>query len=121
MTSILLRNNYKFQKTIKLPVTQACIEFYALDRRAFEVTKYSGFQNLAKALFDPDRFTYKLSIQTKDLLPRSTTVNIIKYPSKLIILFDLTFFLCSSRSMDRSLYRLEHEILYLLIRYLRII
>lgn len=61
---------------LKLRVTEACVEFCAIDGRAFDVITNDGFQNLANALYNAGRSMYKSSILIKELLPTSRTVRI---------------------------------------------
>ena len=64
----------KVSKKIKSAVLQSCVEFVALDGRAFEIISRAGFQNLAQVLFDAGRACNISSLSVKDVLPHATTV-----------------------------------------------
>ena len=66
-------------KRIKWSITQACVEFAALDGRAFETIQRDGFQKLAQALLDAGRLLSKTSVSAKDVLPHPTTVRQLSY------------------------------------------
>ena len=70
-------NPIEVPKKIKMSVTRACVEFVALDARAFETIKGSGFLELAQVLFDAGRSLPKSRIQMSDLLPNPTTVKMM--------------------------------------------
>ena len=53
---------------------QTCVEFCALDGRAFDLINGDGFRKLTKVLFDAGVSMQKSSIEVDDLLPYPTTV-----------------------------------------------
>ncbi len=64
----------KIPNKVKLTVLEACVEFSALDGRAFETINGTGFQKLAQVLLDAGRLCNNSSISAKDVLPHATTV-----------------------------------------------
>lgn len=66
-------------RRIKYPITQACVEFAALDGRAFETIQGDGFRKLAQALLVAGRLLSKTSVSVEDILPHSTTVRHFSY------------------------------------------
>ena len=61
-------------KRVKKNIVQTCVEFCALDGRAFDLISGDGFRKLAKVLFDAGVSIQKSSIEVDDLLPHPTTV-----------------------------------------------
>ena len=62
-------------KKIKLAVAQACVEFLALDDRAFETMKGGDFHSLAKILFDAHRLLTNSLVQVQNILPHLTATS----------------------------------------------
>ncbi|CAF4494429.1 unnamed protein product [Rotaria socialis] len=62
------------QKT-KTNIIEACTEFFALDGRAFDVTRGVGFQNLVKILVEVGQLASKSKFEVTDILPHPTTIS----------------------------------------------
>jgi hypothetical protein len=61
---------------IKKSITDACVEFAALDNRAFETVKGDGFVNLMEKVFVAgQRLSGSSDVKVAELLPDPTTVN----------------------------------------------
>lgn len=63
-------------KLFKDKVTEATVEFVALDCRAFELVSGDGFTNLAQTIFNVGQNLHRISdVNISDLIPSSTTVS----------------------------------------------
>ncbi|CAM4979205.1 unnamed protein product [Rotaria socialis] len=59
----------------KTNIIEACTEFFALDGRAFDVTRGVGFQNLVKILVEVGQLASKSKFEVTDILPHPTTIS----------------------------------------------
>ena len=63
-------------RNLREKITNACVEFVALDNRAFEIVSGDGFMNLARTIFNAGQDLKKSrDINVSDLLPHPTTVS----------------------------------------------
>jgi len=66
----------KIPSKIKKSITDACVEFAALDNRVFETVKGDGFVKLIESVFVAGQRLSRLSgVKVTELLPDATTVS----------------------------------------------
>lgn len=63
-------------RNLKEKITNACVEFVAVDNRAFEIVSGDGFSNLVRSVFNAGQILNKSrDISGSDLLPNPSTVS----------------------------------------------